>query len=682
MINRRNLVSRHNPVLHGFNADSPLSVGNGELAFTADITGMQSLYEEHRQKNVPLCTMSQWGWHTGPAPDGTRYAFHDVEMTEYVFNGRTVTYPVEPKPGNEAVYNWLRQNPHRLNLARIGFSWQEEEIPSGRIEAVRQELHLYEGILQSEFTIGGSPCRVSTSCHSEKDALAFQIKSPALASGDLKVRIAFPYGASDITASNWEQPEKHSTKILEQNEHSLRLERKLDDEGYFVSLRSDSPFQWEQKSEHVFMLSSRSDQLSFTVEFSRRPSGELLETAQVLESSRESFREFWETGTAMDFSRAKDPRAPELERRIILSQYLLAIQSCGSMPPQETGLTCNSWYGKFHLEMHLWHSAWLPLWGRSALLEKSFGWYAQHLPEAKANAARNGYKGARWPKMVAYDAIDSPSFIAVLLIWQQPHILYMLELARRNHAGEEFIKKYWPIVKETAEFMCDFAVLNPQTGKYDLLSPIIPAQEEHDPRITRNPAFEVEYWRFGLKIALEWAGLLNRPQPDWTHVYENMAELPQKDGLYLAHENCPDTFEKFNRDHPSMLLAYGLIDSDRISRPAMGNTLNKVLECWDFSSMWGWDFALMAMTAVRLGDPDAAVDILLKDTPKNSYVESGNNFQRLRKDLPLYLPGNGSLLLAAALMAGGYPGCEGPLPGFPKNGLWDMECENLRPFPY
>jgi hypothetical protein len=43
-----------------------------------------------------------------------------------------------------------------------------------------------------------------------------------------------------------------------------------------------------------------------------------------------------------------------------------------------------------------------------------------------------------------------------------------------------------------------------------------------------------------------------------------------------------------------------------------------------------------------------ALEQLLINSPKNDYVESGNNRQNSRKDLPLYLPGNGSLLLAAA----------------------------------
>ncbi len=126
---------------------------------------------------------------------------------------------------------------------------------------------------------------------------------------------------------------------------------------------------------------------------------------------------FWEKGGVIDLHKSKDSRAMELERRIVLSQYLMAIQSAGAVPPQETGLTCNSWYGKFHLEMYLWHEAYLPLWNHTDLLERSLTWYQEHLPQARQNARRNGYKGVRWPKMVAEDAIDSPSEIAVLLIW-------------------------------------------------------------------------------------------------------------------------------------------------------------------------------------------------------------------------------------------------------------------------
>lgn len=130
-----------------------------------------------------------------------------------------------------------------------------------------------------------------------------------------------------------------------------------------------------------------------------------------------------------------------------------------------------------------------------------------------------------------------------------------------------------------------------------------------------------------------------------------------------------------------MLGAYGLINSDRIDKEIMKNTLHLTEECWNYPTLWGWDFAMMAMTAVRLGEPETAIRLLLKDTPKNCYVTSGNNRQMGRSDLPLYLPGNGSLLLAAAVMTAGYDGCGRKTPGFPDNGEWTVEFEKIEKMP-
>jgi protein-glucosylgalactosylhydroxylysine glucosidase len=56
-IDRRALVSRHDPVLTGPDPFSPLSVGNGEFAFTADSTGLQTFLPSE-EGAIPLCTMS------------------------------------------------------------------------------------------------------------------------------------------------------------------------------------------------------------------------------------------------------------------------------------------------------------------------------------------------------------------------------------------------------------------------------------------------------------------------------------------------------------------------------------------------------------------------------------------------------------------------------------------------
>lgn len=677
-INRYELVTRHNPVLKQADFDSPLTVGNGELGYTADVTGMQTFYEEYSEV-LPLCTQSQWGWHTTPvSAERYEYTLDDVKMTEYDYNGRPVYYAKKKKPGNEAVYDWVRENPHRLNLARIGFLWQNRPMALDKLAQIRQELKLYEGVLESEFTYEGQACRVQTACDDRTDTLGFVIEAEALKT-DLSIMLEFPYGSPKISASDWESRNLHTTEAEAVSEGYIKLKRTLDRDGYYVIVRSKECGMTLEG--HCLTLKPKAGRIALAVTFLKSDGENTLTAEEVLDHSRAAWKRFWETGGIVKLNESKDQRAVELERRIILSQYLSAINSCGSMPPQETGLTCNSWYGKMHLEMYLWHCAWTPLWKRTELLERSLPWYVEHLPEAEANAARNGYKGARWPKMIAYQGIDCPSSIATLLIWQQPHIIYMLELAYQQKPSKEFLEKYWILIEKTAEFMADLAVYNEETKKYDLVSPVIPVQECHQPEVTRNPAFEVEYWRFALKLAVEWAKRLGKDcDPMWERVSENMAEVPQSDGLYLAHENCRDTFERFNIDHPSMLMAYGLLPSDRIDRGVMKATLDKVVECWDYPSLWGWDFAVMAMTAVRLGEPELAVDLLMKDTLKNSYVASGNNLQKSRKDLPLYLPGNGALLLAVPIMTAGYRGCAEELPGFPKNGMWKVEFEDIDPY--
>lgn len=686
MIERKKLVESHNPKLTKVNAESPLTVGNGELAFTADITGMQSLSMEYEESGFPLCTMSQWGWHTTPvSKDKEEYSFEELQLTQYDYADRKVTYAVEEYPGNEDVYNWLRKNPHRLHLARIGLSYQGQRIQSEQLSNINQELDLYTGCLKSEFKLHNQTCAVETMCDVEQDCLNFEIMSPMLDTGELTVELAFPYGSPKISGADWAAKDKHTTEVVKEDTNFVVLKRTLDRDIYYLSIKGEVECNVSELEQHKLSIKAKGTQMKFQVVFGKQPLAEecrgvSLETSK--ERTKQWWKQFWEEGGMISLHKSKDVRAKELERRIVLSQYLLAIQSSGSMPPQETGLTCNSWYGKFHLEMHLWHSAWAPLFHKDMLLLRSVPWYEKHLPEARAQAKRNGFVGAKWPKMIGEDARDSPSRIATLLIWQQPHIMYMLELLYHNEQNEQFLKQYWEIMKESADYMADFAHYDEESKQYHLISPIIPAQEEHDPRITKNPTYELEYWKIGLEIASAWGKRLGLDAETkvWDKVAENLALPTVKNGLYMAHENCPTTFEEFNKDHPSMLGAYGLLYSNRMAKKEVKATLNKVLECWKFDTMWGWDFALMAMTAVRLGEYDLAVDILMKDTAKNQYVVSGNNYQYLRNDLPLYLPGNGSLLLAAAMMAAGYAGNEQD--GFPKDGNWIVESENIVAFPY
>ena len=106
-----------------------------------------------------------------------------------------------------------------------------------------------------------------------------------------------------------------------------------------------------------------------------------------------------------------------------MSQYLMAINSSGSTPPQETGLTCNSWYGKMHLEMICGIMHGFPLWHQEELLDRSLAWYREHLPQAR----KCGKKRLQRSKMAENDRHGRsglPFNIAPLLVWQQPRYLY------------------------------------------------------------------------------------------------------------------------------------------------------------------------------------------------------------------------------------------------------------------
>jgi len=670
LIDRINLVRRHNPVLTSIDTSSPLTVGNGSLAYTAGITGTQSLGCLYHN-NVPLLTMSQWGWHTDPVSE--KYTLDDVKMTRYEYGGRVFEYASECHSGNEEIYNLLRHNPHRLNLADITFLYRDMPLPEDAITDIRQELDLYTGELKSAFRLFGKRVNVSAVCAKTADALGFRIISDV----NLSVCIGFYYASHKKDATDLVSAGRHATNILDNG----FIERIIDNDRYYIQINAEGGF--KHPGAHCITINGSPD-FSFAICFG--PDKNIApkwDFARVLSDSSKGWESFWQNGGIIDFSRCKDPRAKELERRMILSMYLTAAQCSGDIPPQETGLTCNSWYGKFHLEMHILHAGWFPLWGQAKLLEKSLGWYKKILPRARENAARNGFKGARWPKMTGPAGVDSPSWIATLLIWQQPHIIYMLELlrlSRPQNKREDFMRENFSLIYETAEFMRDFTGFDALTKSYSLNPPIIPAQEEHAPMDVINPVFELCYWRFGLETAAMWADTLGEPNTQWREVLSGLADIPVINGLYPAHQNCPDTFTRFNRDHPSMLYGYGFIPCDSVDKSVMEKTADHALSCWDKQTLWGWDFALIAMTYTRLNRPDKAIDVLLSDTPKNSYVISGNNYQKGRDDLPVYLPGNGSLLLALAMMTAGC-GDAGDTPGFPKNGMWDIEYEKINPLP-
>src|SRR5690625_7695870 len=87
--------------------------------------------------------------------------------------------------------------------------------------------------------------------------------------------------------------------------------------------------------------------------------------------------------------------------------------------------------------------------------------------------------------------------------------------------------------------MVSFAHWDVNKNAYVLGPPLIPAQENHRMEEALNPPYEVEYWKFGLEIAIKWAKRLNVPiNPEWSRVADNMAGPHYSIGVYLANESA------------------------------------------------------------------------------------------------------------------------------------------------
>ncbi|MBO9618582.1 MAG: hypothetical protein J7539_06040 [Niabella sp.] len=688
-IDRKTLVERHIVKINKADTLSSLSVGNGSFAFTVDVTGLQSFPEAY-EKGVPLGTESEWGWHA--FPNVNNYQFKDALKT-YHLNGRDVPYAVEWGSGPEAnrkAANYFRQNVHRLQLGSIGMEiFKKDGTPAtlADIQNIHQELNPWTGAIKSYFTIEGVPVTVFTYGHQEQDAIAVKISSPLLLQQRLRVRIRLPYPTGNWAdmGDNWQDNDKHHSAIIAQKNSSAVIEHNLDTTTYYLSALWKGKATLVQQQAHYYLLQpAAADHFECTIRFDQKRNTAPPPTFSATEqNSILLWKKFWTSGGAVDFSGSTDPRATELERRIILSQYLTKIQCAGDDPPQETGLTYNSWYGKPHMEMHWWHGIHFALWGRPELLEKSLSWYARNAGGARAIAQRQGYDGVRWQKMTDNDGRESPSSVGAFLIWQQPHFIYFAELCYRAHPDPALLNKYKDLVFATADFMASFPVYDSIKHRYILGKGVIAAQERFKPEQTFNPTYELVYWHWALSTAQKWRERLHLPRnKKWDTILKNLSPLPKQGDKYLFTESATDSYTnpEFRTDHPSVFGAWGMLPyTTMMDKATMKHTFDWIWNNWTWRKTWGWDFPMTAMTATRLGLPDKAIDALLMNIQTNTYLPNGHNYQDGR--LTIYLPGNGGLLAAIALMCAGYDQATTTRPGIPKNGKWKVKVEGLQKMP-
>jgi len=303
---------------------------------------------------------------------------------------------------------------------------------------------------------------------------------------------------------------------------------------------------------------------------------------------------------------------------------------------------------------------------------------------------------------------DSPSSVGPLLIWEQPHVIWMAEAQRLAAADRDVAAvrtRLWPLVQATADFMASYAAPGTVEGSADELwlgPPVVGGEEtnNYDPEAIFNPSFSLVYWKLGLAIANEWSVALGHgTNSAWALVAARLPASPhtvELDGesVYSFNANCSSPFGQNGpsincpgaESHMMMLGTFGMIggESFGISRATMNATVRAVRRLWDWgtpqtSGLWGWDFPLTALAMTRLKlPPTEVVDMLLMNVQTNQYRISGHLDGGF---LPCYLPGNGGLLAAVAMMAGGARGSPNPggRPWFPAG--WQARVEGFGEYP-
>ncbi len=715
-INRKAIVERHNLIWNDLFGVTTL--GNGEFAFNCDATGLQTFAGN---------TLSHWGWHAYELPEGMN-PVKDRKRAVYETQGRVRHYLYPWEPTQQKLVKWLYDNPHRMNLGRIALRGENgKQIDTSDIKIISRKYDLWNGRVESHFEYKGVPVHITTVCDPYQDAVSIEIKSSLLKNKQLGLALAFPYPVpvqerqliklSNIPfAGDFRKADGHQTAIKATSKDNISIDRTLDDGSKYQVLVSNMKGLAKQSvsfdgiedlsaGHTLFLYGQNSGTANFTIVYnnvksvgdslnydhpqplsqSDTPSSlRPLSFEKVKQAATKYWNSFWQTGGFIDLSGSKDPRWKELERRIIFSQFLTAIQSSGSKPPPEAGLyLVDRWCSKFHLEMTAWHGAHFVFWGRPHLLDGWTAWFQTiGLQSAREEAKAEGWKGAKWLKTPdPYGRWESWDH-GTNRVTQNVHPFYFAELMYRINPTEETLQTWKDIILETTEMMLDFVFWDEATSRYILGPGVMSGAEGNSGFESWNSTSELNYWAMSFQIAQKWRNRLHLPQDEkLEHVIKHLSRPPIVHGLYIDAESHPAVWNLDDGHYlrPAWLEVYGCIHGPMIDQNIMKNTYERI--CTDLrkgswkGNLWGCDYPMLAMTAARLGKPTEAIDWLLYDATLNKYTPNGYN-------AGWYLPGNGGLLWAVALMAAGWDGDEDIYaPGFPNDGSWTIKFEGLNKVP-
>lgn len=354
LINRRLLISQFNPTRNTSSDITPMQVGNGNFAFGADVTGLQTFQ--------PFGILSSWGWKNDSLPPGVTQA--DVENykgVSWLNHGRPVRYDFG---GGNPIEQWLISNPNRVNLGRIGLQFLDARgnvltnVTESDLKDMLQKLDLWTGTISSSFTFEGEEVVVQVVSGQDSDVVGVRVTSTLIKEGRLGIFLDFPWndGSSKFSApfvGNWSVPEKHtSTLTVSSSKNSApgkvqaEIMHEMDGAPFFTSLAGDDMKVTRQSlSTHRYSVGtasiSQSNMFSIAVAFGKASAinGVISTPSTVFESSSNTWDDYWSNHGFVDvLTGSSDSRASELQRRIILSRYLMRVNEAGNTPPQEVNI--------------------------------------------------------------------------------------------------------------------------------------------------------------------------------------------------------------------------------------------------------------------------------------------------------------------------------------------------------
>lgn len=585
-------IIKYNLKFNHIDSKNPVTIGNGDFAITLDQTGTQSLYEIY--KDIPLSTMSNKNWFYKDKKD---------IKPSYVDGKAYMLFNLDNDPN----YQINRQYPFKYSFMQILLYDNDKLIDINNIKDVKQELDLYKGIVTSSFNYKEKINKTISFIYQDHDEFNFKLQSDNL-------NLALKFNYPSYTKNGYRLDILPNVLVKED-----RMTLLYDDKNSLsFKLKSSSKYQIVENT-----LIFDDNNVSFSLALDEIKEGKLLD-------------EFWKCDNGIIIDNE------ELVKKMVLSKYLLHVNSTGIYPPQESGLTYNCWNSKFHLEMHLIHSLWNIYNNHVGDLVKSFDYYLSIMPSSLKRASLNGYKGLRFPKMTGPDGEDSPSNIGPLLIWQAPHILFMLQEIYYLYNKENIIKKYEPLISGTIDFMISFLTL--KDSKYQMLDPLLEACESIPLDRCQNPSFELEYWRYTLERQPKIDTVLYGHQRyDYLDITSKIITPKEDDGIYLKTYGVIDKYDLY-KDHPTEGFLMSFFKSKIVDKEKMVKTIDYILKNMDLSSYWGWDFPFLGLSLLNCGEIEKSIEVTQLNTINNQYLYNGYNTS-LRDDLKAYLPGNGAFLI-------------------------------------